>query len=406
IPNLGLIRIRNKYINRLQHLHLATPTGQMRHVEFVSKFEQFYGESLLKQFGIYKFKNDKNYWLTKILRGNPRTVHPIYHILLIKFLGLTTHDFFFNDEMEYEPFGQGPWLCLNPIAEHYQQAVIYEMDVHIQPRTKLPVGTFRCSCGYIYTRKGPDKSEKDKYRKTRVKDYGELWEKTLMQLLIKKKKPISQTAKILGANPKTIRSQMGRLNEQKETSFAKKQKLYRDLWLNFTEQNPSLTRTELGTLLIKERNWLYRYDNAWFLANCPPKQVKTNIKGMRKKSSVDWEKRDKELVELVIAAAKEIKNIQGKPIWLTKTSIGRRIGRLWILEKYLVKLPKTNNIVNSLVESHEEYQIRRMKWAARILFEEGVSLTMSKIVKKAGLFRGYSENVSEAISNEIKKYLP
>ena len=123
--------------------------------------------------------------------------------------------------MEYEPFGQGPWLCLNPIAEHYQQAVIYEMDVHIQPRTKLPVGTFRCSCGYIYTRKGPDKSEKDKYRKTRVKDYGELWEKTLMQLLIKKKKPISQTAKILGANPKTIRSQMGRLNEQKETSFAK-----------------------------------------------------------------------------------------------------------------------------------------------------------------------------------------
>ena len=61
-----------------------------------------------------------------------------------------------------------------------------------------------------------------------------------------------------------------------------KQKLYRDLWLNFTEQNPSLTRTELGTLLIKERNWLYRYDNAWFLANCPPKQVKTNIKGMRK----------------------------------------------------------------------------------------------------------------------------
>ena len=87
---------------------------------------------------------------------------------------------------------------------------------------------------------------------------------------------------------------------------------------------------------------------------------------------------------------------------MTKTSIGRRIGRLWILEKYLVKLPKTNNIVNSLVESHEEYQIRRMKWAARILFEEGVSLTMSKIVKKAGLFRGYSENVSEAISNEIK----
>ena len=72
---------------------------------------------------------------------------------------------------------------------------------------------------------------------------------------------------------------------------------------------------------------------------------------------------------------------------MTKTSIGRRIGRLWILEKYLVKLPKTNNIVNSLVESHEEYQIRRMKWAARILFEEGVSLTMSKIVKKAGLFR-------------------
>ena len=71
--------------------------------------------------------------------------------------------------MEYEPFGQGPWLCLNPIAEHYQQAVIYEMDVHIQPRTKLPVGTFRCSCGYIYTRKGPTKAKRTNIEKLVLK---------------------------------------------------------------------------------------------------------------------------------------------------------------------------------------------------------------------------------------------
>ncbi|HFJ9423019.1 TPA: TnsD family transposase [Bacillus paranthracis] len=407
IPDLGLIQIRNKYIKRLQYLHLATISGKIKHKEFLLKFERFYGESLLEQFGICKTKDTKSYWLTKILENNPRTVHPIYHVLLIKFLDLTIHDFFFGDEKGYEPFGQGPWLCLNPAAEHYQQAVINEVDVYIQFNIKLPVGIFYCSCGYIYTRKGPDKNEEDKYRKTSVKNYGELWERTLLKLLNEEKKSIRLVAKMLGVDPKTIKSQLNRLEKRKETSFVEKQKSYRALWLTCVEQNPSLNRTELKTLLKCESKWLYRYDKAWFLANSPSKQVNPNIKSMRRTRYVDWEKRDKELVKLVLVAAKEIKNTQGKPVRLTKALIGRKAGGcgMWVLQKRLDKLPKTKNIVNSLIESHEEYQIRRVKWAARILFEEGVLLTKNTIIKKAGLLGGYSGQVSEAINNEIEKYL-
>lgn len=402
IPNLELVQFKEKYISNLQKLGLATPSKNIRHKEFLNEFEQFYGKGLLKGFGINKPENNKSYWLIKLLKNEPKTIHPIYHILLINFLGLTIEDFFDNDEKEYKPFGEGPWICLNPIAEHFHQKVIYEVDIHIQPNTKLPLGTFRCSCGYIYTRKGPDKSEKDKYTKTSVKDYGELWEKTLIRLLTEEKKSIRQTAKLLGVDPKTVKNQFSRLNKQNDTSFVEKRKAYRTIWLNLMERNPTLNRTELTKLIKSESNWLYRYDNSWFTENSPPGQLKTNIKGVRRTSYIDWEKRDDEIVELVFKAAEEIKKIKGKPVRLTKTSIGRKIDGVWILQKYLEKLPKTKKLLDSILESHEEYQIRRVQWAALHLNEEGTLLTKNKIIKKAGLLRGYSVKVSEVINCEIE----
>src|SRR5699024_12089085 len=65
--------------------------------------------------------------------------------------------------------------CLNKAADHYKQLVISNVKITRDFKTTAPIGTFECSCGYIYARKGPDKSSEDKYHIGRVKVFGATW---------------------------------------------------------------------------------------------------------------------------------------------------------------------------------------------------------------------------------------
>ncbi|MBV7508768.1 hypothetical protein KW850_26495 [Bacillus sp. sid0103] len=40
-------------------------------------------------------------------------------------------------------------------------------------KTGLPVGTFTCSCGFVFSRKGPDKTNEDRYKIGRIKELGD-----------------------------------------------------------------------------------------------------------------------------------------------------------------------------------------------------------------------------------------
>jgi hypothetical protein len=90
-----------------------------------------------------------------LVRKPRTTAHPIKHILLIRFIGLTPEQFF-EEDMVYHPFGEGPWLCLNAAENHYKQPVIDDCKVTRDYKTGVPVGTFTCSCGFFYSRRGPD----------------------------------------------------------------------------------------------------------------------------------------------------------------------------------------------------------------------------------------------------------
>ena len=55
------------------------------------------------------------------------------------------------------PFGKGPWPCLNKAADHYKQPVIQHVNITRDYKSSAPIGTFECSCKFVYARKGPDR---------------------------------------------------------------------------------------------------------------------------------------------------------------------------------------------------------------------------------------------------------
>ena len=85
--------------------------------------------------------------LVRLVRPPKHAQRLLYHLLLIQFLGLNVEEFFHLTE-ELTPFGEGPWPCLNPAADHYRWPVITECWLSGRLRYGKLTGRLRCGCGF------------------------------------------------------------------------------------------------------------------------------------------------------------------------------------------------------------------------------------------------------------------
>ena len=82
---------------------------------------------------------------------------------------------------------------------------------------------------------------------------------------------------------------------------------------------------------------------------------------------------------------------------ITKTSVGRKIQRVSLLEKKADKLPETMNYISQVEESLEAFQIRRVEFIIEKLKKEGEPIIEWDIYRKAGL--------RSTVSNEVKRFI-
>jgi len=79
--------------------------------------------------------------------------------------------------------------------------------------------------------------------------------------------------------------------------------------------------------------------------------------------------------------------------------VAKAICQLTLIEQHLDQMPMTQAYLNSVTESIEAYQIRRVRWAAEWLDLRGEEVLRWKVVRMAGLTPGYSEKVECAIAS-------
>ncbi len=112
---------------------------------------------------------------------------------------------FFRLPNQFEPFGKGPWPCLNQAASHFHQPVIQTCEITYTQDHGKPVGTFHCFCGFIYCRTGPDKTQEDQFRITKVRAFGSVWEEKLKELWADSTVSLRGMARDLGVDPTTVK---------------------------------------------------------------------------------------------------------------------------------------------------------------------------------------------------------
>jgi len=401
---IDLESLRQRYIAALTRRRLISFSGIVFYRQLTQTIKAHYSAGLLDLLQCNLDDDIEMHWVARLLKKRITIYHPLYYLLLANFLGFRFSEFL-NEPTQYLPFGEGPWPCLNPICPDYHQESITEVVVEYpkRPVQAGPIGTFRCECGFTYSRKGPDRVPQDKFeRNAAVEAYGQLWKDKLVELWLKSTLSLKQIAKQLGVSRRTLKRRAQELGlyalptgvrvsasegradvdtEETREAFEDKLDAYRKDWKTIVEQNGDLKISNLKGRTRRIYRWLYRNDKEWLMRHLSPKQQRDRMGFPR----VDWEKRDEELAEQVRETAADLK-AQTTPVKRTsKTAIAKLLNKITPLHLYLHKLPRTAQSLAEVVETHEEFVIRRIWTVAEGYCAEGQIPSRTQFIRKAKL---------------------
>lgn len=419
---ISLELLYGRYLRLLVKRGLATYTGSIHVKKLLAEFTTYYSPALLKLLHceLRGGNVEKSNWLLRLARPPKHAQHPLYHLLLIQFLGCTAEEFFQLPE-ELRPFGEGPWPCLNSAASHYEQPVIMECQLGDRLRYGKPTGKFSCECGFAYARTGPDSLPEDKLRVGKIISFGQVWETKLKHLWQDSSLSTSEVAKRLGVDPLTVRRHATRLevsltrSDKRLKPLArttrlkgntgsaareKKRRGYRSKWLSAMKQERKIALKDLRGKLPREYLWLLQNDSEWLEAHKPHTWRRN-----QSTSSVDWKRRDAEYAAVVRAEASRLREAPGRLVQVTKTAIGRAIGAITLLQQKLHKMPLTAQVLASVIETREQYAVRRVWWAADLYYQEGVFPREWQLMIRANVYSLGDNSAVECAVDEAMKML-
>ncbi len=413
--------LRERYYNLLLKRGYAYYNGRIRNAPLLEAFDNHFPPRVLETLGCTVMSAQTG-WLAKMMeKGRSNIIqHPIRHLLLMHFLGVTAEEFF-TSFVEYRPFGSGPYPCLNKASDHYGEPKIPNCEIFdntVKKKRGQPLGVFACDCGFVYQRVGSDRSEKARFTYSSVKEYGKTWENKLEELWTDLSFPVTEVAGIFGVSDllivrhairlglpmnypgaRTVLGYKRRRNPRK--TFSELLAKHRRKWLKTVKKHSGSTRQELmdkaGTLYL----WLLRHDSDWFERHLPKTEI-TSGTGR----STDWRSIDDELSKEVEQACRDILESNDPILRVGITEIIKRVGKQSWLEKRDEKLPKTAGVINRYSETLEDFMLRRIRRIEESLIEEGNTVSRSGFIERARLKNSTAKNslpVQEAINAALRK---
>jgi hypothetical protein len=399
---LSVSGLEDLYKSKLLEQGYASFKGIVDQQRLATQMECYYGRETLLYLQSTVKPSDDSCWLKAITRKHRKAFHPIRHALLMRFLGIDVRNIHESYEEPLKPFGDGPYPCLNPVAEHFRKKVINTVFI-TNGANNCPVGHFKCSCGFHYMRKGPDRTSEDLFKIDRKIEFGYVWQTKLKQLIQFEKVSFRAAARMLHVDVNTVikysESGCAELTDKyksRDDKYFLKESKKRE-WLELRVLNPELTITELRDHAPALYTWLYRNDKEWLFANVPLAKVKRTSTVTR----VDWTKRDIDIYNSIVSFLKDWEKAPNKrPTRRTISSIGKSVNQRGILEKHLKKLPRCKQFLSEMCECLEDYRLRRIQWAIEQLLGQGKQPAAWQI-KRLAAAPTVSDQLVMSIMNQV-----
>lgn len=330
------------YNERLVHEGYARMNNYIKQKELRSNISNFYGDEYLELMQS-SITGETSNWLSSLVRQNEYNIFTCRHLLLARFLDIKVKDLF------------------NPSIDRYI-------------------------------------------------DLQEVWDARLCEL-VSQKISIREIASIMRSCTKTIRKRIDALGIEhywrdngggkynkipyvKTNEFKEKRKTYREQWIQLLKEYPDKSSNQLRNANQTIYRWLTTYDLEWLRERVRKTNCRRNL--------VDWGKRDKELLAKVKEVVK-LMSQEGKPQRITWGTIGSKLGVSGWFSKNKDKLPHTKRYIDSVHESLEKYQIRKIIWAIKELEFHGTAITKWNIIETAGVKPKYLSNIAFEINDILKE---
>lgn len=311
-------------------------------------------------------------WLEAIARKHRKAFAPLHHILirlLIDPIPLTA---------AISPFGDGPWRCRNQLANHFGQAVITDCKLHKE--SGKAIGVFRCSCGHSFSTGSEPTS------RVRILEFGPLFEATLRKL-IGTGASLRGTAKELHVDPNTVLRYVALLGlkthwkarpVRSKLPLIEREKM-RAAWTNGHAEAANRNRQQLRRDLPAVYAWLYRNDRDWLDSQSPKASGHKPNKPL-----LDWQSIDSAMAQALMEEANRLLAVT-PPQRITRLALECALRQPGWLEKRLHKLPQCRARLSDVIESVEDFQCRRVIWAAEELRRQGLPIQAWRIRRMAAL---------------------
>lgn len=383
---IGLDVLRQRYVERLQERDLAQVSGRIRARDFVLQFEQFYGQDWLRAMGCGLTEDGEQAWVLRMVRRPKGSQHPLKHLLLAYFLGITMETLLGPKPSSNSVKSNHLWPCLNPAANHYGQPLISEAQSEIRKTTRGTIGIFTCTCGFSYR----CAIGSDPYQEAKVVQFGSLWESRLQALSEDPKMTLRGAARILGVDPGTVKYHATRLKLKRWQHPPAPEKSHppepvesqRQKWLDLKVQYPDMGRTALRQTAPAVWTWLYRHDREWLMAHQPPTLLTLRPE---RRSRVNWIQRDRDCAAQIPAIVSRLKQQQDPITRITARAIFRDLGRSSWFERHRDKLPLTIQAISGVVEDRTVFALRRLNMAAADFWRTGYQPKPWELLRVAGI---------------------
>lgn len=396
------LNMQEVYKYLLQINGYANYFGKINQEKLAEQFVRFYGDELFQILNLSVDKENPSCWLKSITRKHRKSFHPIQHILLLNFFEVSVERLKDIIGKKYNPFGEAPYYCLNPAADHYQERIIKQIIITNCTDTRKPVGTFKCTCGFIYSRRGPDSVIEDQFKVGRIKEFGFIWFQKLNRLINIEGRTYKEAAKELHCDSATVMKyaqqklsdEVGDISNKIKVSITD---LKEKEWKELISAHPTLTITSIRKLNPALYTWHQRNNKDFLESNKPNRKKKIIIN-----NRVNWDERDEETLKQVIEAL-EVLYSKEKPVFVNKNSVKKYICNSSYIEKHLEKLPKTREYLINNIETRESFQVRRLYWSCKKLYENGELIKEWKVRRMAG-FKKIMNNKIEMILENVEMW--
>lgn len=407
---------------------LANGLG-LNHLKCRDAIQSRFSDKVLESLGCSVSAKGPCKWVARLISGYDRgPQNPLCYIVLIRTLGYSMFSVLSSSTPTL--FGKGPWPCQNRVCPNFERNVITDYEV-IFNDDRLIVGLFCCNhCGHNYMARGVLGSTEAPFSLIKVRDHGHLWRDKLVELW-NKQEPVESIKKALGCAHQTVTAHAIKLGLPNHVSkrvratpaeFAARIREKRQRWLDLRSKYPRASRSELYKQDRSLSIWLRKFDCDWLHAHSPASLSHRGSRGgprggltgrsavglnpQQSSSELNRVARDRDYAERVKKAAEELFSEADRPVQITRAAISRKISVTLGSNHILRKLPQTQDALDKLVESNEDFALRKLASIFEQFRAGSVRPSKSKIIRTAGISTIFkkSPTIQAAISSFLSSW--